>query len=292
MANIASIPLVLTIVGDGASLTASVALASVPTSVSLVKAYSSTGTDVSSNIVSVVISGYNLVFTFTAAFTGPITVSLNLGNAATTSPANGIVVLRTYSPTAPTLVAGQAAAAQCDSVGSHYVNTEGRKATYHMAVRSFTPVASATSPLFSIQGSATKTIRVTHLRITWSATTGATSTNDISLQKFSVLSGGTVGNTPVGAKNDSANPAQTAVCLQYSAVPTTATVIGGISIAERMGWVSAGTTTAQTQAIDWPYGNLNDQSLVLRGTSEFFGVVVSAVGGTPLMDIWIEFTEE
>jgi hypothetical protein len=59
-----------------------------------------------------------------------------------------------------------------------------------------------------------------------------------------------------------------------------------------MGWVSAGTTTAQTQAIDWPYGNLNDQSLVLRGTSEFFGVVVSAVGGTPLMDIWIEFTEE
>src|ERR1700688_3420674 len=246
MANITSIPLTLTIVGDGASLTATVGLASAPTSVSLVRAFSATGTDVSSNISSVVVSGSGLLFTFLATFTGPITVILNLGNAATASPASGLVVLRTYSPTAPTLVAGQCAAAQCDSAGSHYVNTEGRKATYRMSVRGFTPVASATSPLFSIQGSATKTVRITHLRITWSATTGATSTNDISLQKFSVLSGGTVGNTLVGAKNDSANPAQTAVCLQYSAVPTTATVIGGISIAERMGWVSAGTTTAQT----------------------------------------------
>jgi hypothetical protein len=185
-------------------------------------------------------------------------------------------------------------AAQCDTAGSAYVDTEGRKQTYRMSVRGFLPVASATSPLFSIQGSATKIIRIIRIKISWSCTTGTALPNDISLQKFSALTGGTTGNTPTGAKNDTNNGAQTAVCLQYSAVPTTATVIGGISAVERMTWVTAGATVASVQpAIDWYFGTMNQQQLVLRGTAEFYGIVCAAVGATgPLMSLWVEWEEE
>jgi hypothetical protein len=224
---------------------------------------------------------------------GNANATLDSTIGAATAPTNALAVGHVYQSTVPALTAGQAVAAQCDTAGSAYVDTEGRKQTYRMSVRGFTPIASATSPLFSIQGSGTKTIRIIRIKITWSCTTGNALPNDISLQKFSALTGGTTGNTPTGAKNDTNNAAQTAICLQYSAVPTTATVIGGISAVERIAWVTSGATVVSVQpAIDWYFGTMNQQQLVLRGTSEFYGIVCAAVGTTPVMSIWIEWEEE
>lgn len=224
---------------------------------------------------------------------GNANATLDSTAAAGTAPTNALLTGNVYNTTIPVPTAGQALATQADSSGGLYVNQEGRKTTYRMSVRGFVPVASATSPLFSIQGSATKTVRITHIKVTWSASTGTALANDISLQKFSALTGGTTGNTPTGAKNDTNNAAQTAVCLQYSAVPTTATVIGGISAVERMTWITSGATVSDVlPGIDWSFANLNEQSLVLRGTAEFYGIVVAAVGTTPIMSIWIEWTEE
>lgn len=81
MANITAFPLLLTINGDGSSLTATVLLASAPTSVSVVNAFASNGSDVSGNIASVVPSGSSIVFTFNTAFTGTISVEVSLTNA-------------------------------------------------------------------------------------------------------------------------------------------------------------------------------------------------------------------
>jgi hypothetical protein len=277
--------------GDGASLTAVLNLGFSPTSITTVSAnVLATGADVSSNVASTVLTGSTVTFNFTAAFSTLIMLVLNANGVTGTTSCN--LTSGVYNSTAPTLSGGQYTAVQSDSTGAHYVNTEGRKSSYHMAKGFFTPVASATSPTFSIQGSATKTVRITHIRVTWACVTGTTTTNDISLQKFSVLSGGTTGSTPVGAKNDSANAAQTAVCLQYSALPSTATVIGGPYRQERQCWLTASATVGTIQSIDWTFGNLNEQGLVLRGIAEYFGIVVAGVGTTPVMDIWIEWTEE
>lgn len=228
----------------------------------------------------------------TARVVGNTGATVDSTAAAGAAPTNALLTSGIFNTTIPAPTAGQALAMQADSTGAIAVSQEGRKATYRMSVRGFAPVASATAPIFSIQGSATKTVRINRLRVSWSCTTGTALPNDISLQKFSALTGGTTGNTPTGAKNDTNNAAQTAICLQYSAVPTTATVIGGISAVERMTWLTAGVTVNITPGIDWQFGYLNEQALVLRGTAEFYGLVLAAIGTTPLMSIYIEWTEE
>jgi hypothetical protein len=225
-----------------------------------------------------------------------------LGNAGATldavitaasAPTNALATLVVYNSTPPTLTTGQSVAVQADTTGSTYVNTEGRKTTYRMCVKAFIPVASATSPTFSIQGSATKTIRITHIHVSWTCSTGTTLGTDAFLQRFSVLTGGTTGSTPTGALLDTTNAAQTAVCLQYSAVPTVATAVGGILEAERISWItSVATIYPPDDDIDWVYGDRSGQNLVLRGTGQYVGLVVTAVGTTPVMTLWIEWTEE
>lgn len=228
----------------------------------------------------------------TARVVGNAGATVDSTAAAGAAPTNALLTSGIFNTTIPAPTAGQALAMQADSTGAIAVSQEGRKTTYRMSVRGFTPVASATAPIFSIQGSATKTVRITRVRVSWSCTTGTALPNDISLQKFSALTGGTTGSTPVGAKNDTNNAAQTAICLQYSAVPTTATVVGGISAVERMTWLTAGVAVNVTPGIDWQFGYLNEQALVLRGTAEFFGIVLAAIGTTPVMSIYIEWTEE
>jgi hypothetical protein len=167
---------------------------------------------------------------------------------------------------------------------------DGCRTTYRAAVRAFTPVASTTSPFFSLQGSATKTVRVTRLRLMVSAATGATC--DVQLGRFSALTGGTTGSTPSIFKNDTADAAATAVALQYSAVPTTATQTGGFAAEERYEIVTA-SPSVPIPAIDFKFGDVpGARAWVLRGTSDYLGILISAVGTTPVADIWIEFTEE
>ena len=219
------------------------------------------------------------------------TLDATIGAAA--APTNALATLVVYNATPITLTTGQSAAVQGDTTGSTYVNTEGRKTTYRMCAKTFIPVASPTSPTFSIQGSATKTIRITHIHVSWTCSTGTTLSTDAFLQRFSALTGGSTGSTPTGALLDTANAAQTAVCLQYSAVPTVATAVGGIIEAERISWItSVATIYPPDDDIDWVYGDRNGQNLVLRGTSQYVGFVVNAVGTTPLMTLWVEWTEE
>jgi hypothetical protein len=210
------------------------------------------------------------------------------------APANELVVGGTFNTTIPALTAGNSSQLQLDSTGALAVNCEGRKQTYRMSVAGFTPpTVVAGSPFFSIQGSATKTVRITQIRVSWAATTGQTTPAILSLQRFSALTGGTTGNTPTGALNDTTNAAQTAVCLQYSVEPSTHTAVGGISAAENISWITGSVSVVNQTAIQWQFGNAQGQELVLRGIAQYFGILVSANGsGTPTMSVSIEWTEE
>lgn len=226
------------------------------------------------------------------AITGNTDAVLDGVITAATAPPNGLAVLNVYNSTPPVLTTGQSVALQCDTTGSHYVDGTGRQATYSAAARGFVPVASATSPLFSIQGSASKVIKIRHITLSWSCTTGAALATDVSMQRFSALTGGTTGSTPALASDDTTNPAGTAVVLQYSAVPTVATAVGGLIRAERMVWITSSATTAQSPAVHWDFSQNGTQAITLRGIADYVGIYVTAVGGTPIMTIRITWTEE
>jgi hypothetical protein len=78
MANIASFPLSFTVIGDGVSLTAAVAVAPTPTAVTLGQVQDVHGKDVSSNVVSAILVGSTVTLTFVTAFSGAISVSISL----------------------------------------------------------------------------------------------------------------------------------------------------------------------------------------------------------------------
>jgi len=207
-------------------------------------------------------------------------------NAA--APANELVVGAVFNTTTPALTAGNASQLQADSTGSLQVNTEGKKQSYRCGIISFGPLASS-SPTISVTGSATKTIRITRVRLTVNATTGAT--GDVSLKRFSTLTGGTSASQSASiAKLDTNNAAQTAVVNLYTAAATTATA-AGVLAAERYEIVTA-SVSVQPGAIEWDFGNMNAQACVLRGTGDFVGIVFSTIGTTPDGDCWIEWTEE
>lgn len=220
---------------------------------------------------------------------GNAAATLDSANTAATAPTNALLTSAMYNSTVPTLTNGQAVAAEADTTGSLYSNSEGRKQTYRVGVVAFTPIASATAPAISITGSATKTVRITRIRVSITAGTGTVA--DISLKRFTALSGGTANSQSANiAKMDSGNAAQTAVVNQWSAAATTATA-AGILNAERYEIVTAAVSVLPG-AIEWAFGDKNGQSLVLRGTSEFAGFLISAVGTTPVADCWVEWTEE
>ena len=215
---------------------------------------------------------------------------------AATAPTNAIAVGHVYNTTPPALTNGQAAAAQCDTAGAMYVNNEGHRNTYRAAIVGFTPVASSgsTSPLWSIQGSASKTIRVTRVHLIAWSTTGTAIPTTVTGQKFTVLTGGTVGNTATNIANDGNNAASTATVVNYSALPTTATSSGTVAV-DAFQWTTL-VATSQTipTAVEWRFGNDGGQQIVLRGTGQYFGITVSSIGtgATVSMNIWVEWIED
>jgi hypothetical protein len=192
-----------------------------------------------------------------------------------------------------TLTVGQSAPSQADTVGSLHVSTQGRKQTYSSCFWAFTPVISLNSPCVAIKGSATKTVRITRVRISWSCTTGSSVPSPISFQRYTALSGGTTNNPGSAIANDSANAAPTAVAVQYSAVPTTSTKAGGQHVTSRISWITSGASVNATPTnIDWVFGQAGGQALVLRGVNEWFGILLGSIGTNPIMDVCIEWTEE
>ena len=207
-----------------------------------------------------------------------------------TAPTNMFLIGSEYNSAPTAISTGNVSPQQSDTVGSLYINSEGRKASYRVGVIGGTPISSGSNkPTWSVTGSATKTIRITRIRLTATAATGTAA--DISLQRFSALSGGTSASQATNvAKLDTNDGAQTAVVNTWSAAATTATQ-AGIFSTERYEIITASVSVTPGY-IEWDFSDKNARALVLRGTSDFVGVVMTAVGTTPVYDIWVEWTEE
>lgn len=169
---------------------------------------------------------------------------------------------------------------------------DGSKTTYRAAVTALT-VATTATDIFTITGSATKTVKIAKILITGVATTVAF-INVLMIKRSTANSAGTsVAQTAVPA--DSNNAAATATVLSYTTNPTLGTTVGTI-YSKKLGVSTpaggANGIAAETE-INETFGFGAVQAMVLRGTSQVLAINLNAtsVAGSSF-NITIEWTEE
>jgi hypothetical protein len=153
------------------------------------------------------------------------------------------------------------------------VSLDTGRPTYRAAAN-FTPQATGAVTVLSIQGSATKTVRVKRIGLS-GVSTGA-GQSIYTLQKTSALGAGGTTVTPTVAKMDSADANATAVVQHYTTTLKAAgTPIGGpLSAANVQTCVTAVPTTGVlplTQLFP-EFGAPVGHAIVLRGVAEFLEV--------------------
>jgi hypothetical protein len=168
------------------------------------------------------------------------------------------------------------------------VTTEGQKQSYSAGFSSITLAAAATD-VFTIIGSATKTIRITFIEISCTTTAVSGIAVPVSLIKRSTADTAGTSTTATVVPNDSTNAAGTAVVRSYTANPTLGTTVGNMRT-DRFQITAAG---ASENKIEWSFGVRPAQAIVLRGVAEqlclnFGGATIT----NPLASFAIEWTEE
>src|SRR6266568_2055347 len=158
---------------------------------------------------------------------------------------------------------------------------DGRKTTYSFSA---TALAGVAGDVLLFKGSSTKTVRVTQVIISGTATTAINL--DVQLIKRSAAdTAGTTGTAPTIAPRDSANAAATAA-------PTAGTSVG-IVRAARLFLATPTTSPTLAELIMWDFGvRPGAQAVVLRGVAECLAVNLSAAPTAGSIDISFEFTEE
>lgn len=165
----------------------------------------------------------------------------------------------------------------------------GSLATYAACASAFVPAASATD-VFTIQGSATKTIKITKITVTGTTTSGSGIAVNLSLIKRSTANTGGTSATVTPVTYDSTNASSTAVVKSYTANPSALGTIVGTVHADRHNIVTQGLLQNH---ITWIFGERASQALVLRGSSEYLAVNLGSVSVTgPVFSICVEYTEE
>jgi hypothetical protein len=171
---------------------------------------------------------------------------------------------------------------------------------YYRASASFTPVSTGALTLIQVQGSATKTVRIT--RVTLSANSAATVASMVAYTQLTSTAGttGTAVN-PTIAKMDTNSAAATAVVTHYTtAAQTVGTLIGGpLSFFQLPLSITAIPTAAQPATLPYTVFPENGvpigQAIVLRGAAQYYNVVNSApanFANAPVIQYTIEWVED
>lgn len=161
------------------------------------------------------------------------------------------------------------------------------KTTYRAAAISLTAAASPTD-IFTIIGSATKTVKILRLAVS------LFSSNNINfagyLIKRSTPDTGGTSTICVNVPLDSANAAGTAVVRAYTVNPTLGTLVGNVSNVRL--WSSGSNTNASPITI-FDFAIPTAQPLTLRGVSEQLALNFNSntVAGSTI-ELWVEWTEE
>jgi hypothetical protein len=194
--------------------------------------------------------------------------------------------------------AAQSISAMQDPSGynSTTVSLDTGRATYR-AAGNFTPQPTGAVTVISIQGSATKTIRVK--RVGLGGVSTANGQNIYQLLKTSALGAGGTVVTPTVTPLDSASAAATAVVQHYTtSLKATGTAIGGpLSMANvQTGVTAVPTGIVPAQTILFPeFGAPVGQAIVLRGTAQYLevqNVLAANLAAGTVLCYFVEFEED
>lgn len=194
--------------------------------------------------------------------------------------------------------AAQSMSALQDGAGynSTTVSLDTGRATYR-AAGNFTPQATGAVTLISIQGSATKTVRIKRIGVGGVAT--ANVQQIFQLLKTSALGAGGTAVAPTVTPLDSASPAGTAVVQHYTTtLKATGTAIGGpLTMANVQLSVTAVPTVGVLPVTQMfpEFGAPVGQAIVLRGTSQYLevqNVLAANLGAGSVLCYFIEWEED
>lgn len=166
------------------------------------------------------------------------------------------------------------------------VPVDGTKTSCSAATIGITPAALSTD-IFTITGSATKTIRVTRIGISGTQTT-AGSINLQLVKRSTANSGGTSTNV-VEVSHDS-NDTPTATVLAYTVNPTLGNLLGPIRATKF--FVPTAIVSGQGQ-LEYNFATTPTKAIVLRGTGEVLAFNLNAetvTGGS--FNCYVEWSEE
>jgi hypothetical protein len=202
------------------------------------------------------------------------------GGAAST---NALQVGGEFLATPSSLSTGYSASMALASTRAAFVDTEGLKQTFRCSAV-IVPAATPTD-VFGIIGSASKTVHVKDIILTTTATTAGNMTLQIAKRSTADSAGS---STPTAVPLDSANAAAGAACKNFTANPTTGTLVGYIDT-RIVGFPVAGTTSAT----DVSLGTRAGQAATLRGVAQELDVNLAG-GALPTgasLTATIEWTE-
>jgi hypothetical protein len=201
-----------------------------------------------------------------------------------------------FNTTLPTVTNGQRVNSQADSNGRLIVtNTplDGSKATYSASISELA-IASAATDIFTITGSATKTIRI--IKITISGTQTTRSYNDVVLLKRSTPNTSGTSTTRTAVRYDSSDAVATAVVQAYTANPTTGVLVGNFDTINMPFGIDTPTSPQSNGSLEvfsWNFGSGPLKAIVVRGINE---VVAINFNGQTLpgstLDVSVVWTEE
>ena len=164
------------------------------------------------------------------------------------------------------LSTGSVSMSVSEGLDDYYDSTfMGTHSSYHAAIVSLTPATSA-SDIVTICGSATKTIAVTDIVLNGQAS--AASSKFVQLALRSTADAGGTSTTITGVPSDSSDQTATATVTQYTANPTTGTLVGYV----RSSVLSlAAITTIGIPQIEWQFGAQSrnfEKEIILRGANQ------------------------
>ena len=204
---------------------------------------------------------------------------IKLGSVAAVAADPALVV--TFSPNSPLPVGN-------NTIGTVNIASSALPSTYSATISGLALATTATD-IFTIIGSATKTIRITKIAINGIQTT-AGQVGVVLLRRSTANAGGTF-TAQTAVPYDSTNLAATAVVSAYTANPTTVGTLVGNFYSQRV-FMPGAATASDAQGLSVAFGDVNQQYVTLRGIAQGLSVNlagVSVVGGS--INITIEWEE-
>ena len=168
---------------------------------------------------------------------------------------------------------------------------DGFKASYSVAKQGLVTAASATD-IFTLTGSATKTVRITHVEVSGIATTILDTSVQVFIRTTADTGGTSSAVTPF--PHDQNNPAATATAAAYTANPTINDATARLIRVEKVMFnIAAPTAGSESGRLFLDFGTRPSQAIVLRGVAQQLAINLNGVTvAGPSIDISIEFTED